>query len=833
MARHRLQLATPAAAFHDGFPLGNGALGAMVHGRPGVERFDLNLDTLWSGGPLPAEQGPPPSRLLPSLRQTLRSGQFLDADVLARQMQGPGWTQSYQPIGWLDWRYAADGDVEGYRRELDVADAVATTSYRNAGGPVEVVSFVSAPAGVLVVSVTGAGARIDPVELPRFTSPHPSVEVAEQEAWLVATGRAPAHVLPNYVDREPAVVYADDVPSPDGTVAAGMGFALVVAVQRAGADEVRLIVGAASGFRGYDQRPSADLAAITERARGRVSAALATGTAELRMAHTTDYRGLFDRVDLDLSPSYGSAADDPARAEFFFHYGRYLLISSSRPGTEAANLQGIWNADVRPGWSCNYTTNINAQMNYWLAESTALQDLHQPLFDLARDLARAGAATAARYYAAAGSAVHHNTDIWRFSTPVVGDPQFANWPSGLLWLAGHLWDHIEYGAGEEFVRDTALPVLRAAAAFALDMLVADANGELVMSPSTSPEHHFLTGTGHAATSEGSTMDQELVREVLTRYTLLVDRLAPGEPGDNDLAARARAALALLRPPAVGTDGALLEWYDERPSREPGHRHVSHLYGLYPGVRITEAGTPRDFAAARRALRTRLDHGSGYTGWSQAWIPLPGRTAARRRARRGFDLYPAGQSQLRLDAGPASRRRPAQRLDLPDRWQLRRGRRPDRADRPEPRARDQPAQDTPGRLAQRRPARYPLPWRPRDRHRMGRRHARPRHRHCRKRRRHRRRGPGHHPTAGGDRRERPPHRRRSGPRRDRRTAAPALERHPAHPVPPRHVRTQQGTAGPLRNLRITDVESVHDRLVSGRAMRCSPSKCARRPWSASS
>jgi alpha-L-fucosidase 2 len=215
--------------------------------------------------------------------------------------------------------------------------------------------------------------------------------------------------------------------------------------------------------------------------------------------------------------------------------------------------------------------------------------------------------------------VHHNTDIWRFSTPVIGDPQFANWPSGLLWLAGHLWDHIEYGAGEEFVRDTALPVFRAAAAFSLDMLVADSKGELVMSPSTSPEHHFQTSAGHAATSEGAAMDQELVREVLTRYTWLVERLALGEPGDKDLAARAYTALDLLRPPAVGTDGALLEWYDERPSREPGHRHVSHLYGLYPGSRITEAGTPRDFAAARRALQTRLDHGSGYTGWSQAWI----------------------------------------------------------------------------------------------------------------------------------------------------------------------------------------------------------------------
>ncbi|MFG6199841.1 glycosyl hydrolase family 95 catalytic domain-containing protein [Nonomuraea sp. JJY05] len=600
-ARHLIQLPAPAAHFHDGFPLGNGALGAMLHGRAGTERFDLNLDTLWSGGPLPAEEGPAPSRLLPELREVIRKGDFLQADALARRMQGPGWTESYQPLGRLDWCYAAGSRGDAYGRELDLAHAIATTRYHGDSGPVELSAFVSAPANVLVASATGDG----PLALPSFTSPHPGVHVSEFDAdgarWLVATGRVPAHVVPNYVDRHPATVYADDEPGQDGTVAAGMGFAVAVALQRTASGEVRLIASAAGGFRGFDQRPSADLAALAEEARGHVASALTSSTQELRAGHIEDYRGYFDRVDLDLSDS-----PEAARAELFYHYGRYLLISSSRPGTQAANLQGIWNADVRPGWSSNYTTNINVEMNYWPAEPTGLQELHGPMLDLIRDLVTAGATTADRYYGAAGSAVHHNTDIWRFTTPVVGEPWFTTWPSGLLWLAAHAWDHREYGGDG----DLALPVLRAATEFALDLLVPDENGRLVMSPSTSPEHRFLVEDSHAATSEGAAMDQELIREVLTRYTRLAS---------DALAERARSALALLRPVAVGDDGALLEWYDERSPHEPGHRHVSHLYGLYPGTRITESGTPRDFDAARRALRTRLENGSGHTGWSQAWI----------------------------------------------------------------------------------------------------------------------------------------------------------------------------------------------------------------------
>ncbi|WP_432991569.1 glycoside hydrolase family 95 protein [Dactylosporangium sp. CA-233914] len=611
--RYRIEVGEPAAEFEDGFPIGNGWLGAMLRGRPGVELLDLNADTLWSGGPLTPEPGPPPARLLPRLRQAIADGEHLLAEELARRLQGAAWTQSYQPLGRIEWRYGDQRAVSGYRRSLDLAEAEAVTEYASASGPVRLTALASNPDGVVVLTATGPGA-VPAAITPRLHSPHPDVAATRLADCLVWTGRAPAHVLPNYVvDRDPAVLY-DIAVDAAGTVAAGMGFAVAAAVRRYGPG-ARLLITAVTGFRGPGQRPSADLNALAAAAVARLTRALAVAPDELRARHVADHRRLFAAADLDLSRC---PPGDAHRAERLFHLGRYLLVAGSRPGTQPANLQGIWNADVRPGWSSNWTLNINAQMNYWAAESTGRPELHEPLLALARDLSVAGERTARRHYAVRGAAAHHNTDLWRFTAPVPGDPQWANWPSALLWLSAHAWDHLDHGAPAEFGRSTALPILRAAARFTLDMLVDDGAGALVFSPSTSPEHHFLVGTAaHAATSRGCAMDQELAREVLTRFTALSARWPA--PADAALTREAAAALSALRPVQRGPDGSLLEWYDERPPREPGHRHLSHLYGLYPGTRITETATPDDFAAARLALHTRLVFGSGHTGWSRAWI----------------------------------------------------------------------------------------------------------------------------------------------------------------------------------------------------------------------
>ncbi len=706
MASYCLDLDTPAAGFMDSFLIGNGWLGATVRGGIGTERFDLNLDTVWSGGPLQTEEGEAPAHLIPKLRDAIARRDYLRADELGRALQGKAFTQSYQPLGAIALTYAGDTVAAGYSRRLDVAEAVASSSYEGAAGAVRLQSFVSHPDGVMVALAMGPGVlSLDKARI-GFVSPHPDTDVTISEehgtVWLVATARVPTHVLPNYRPGADPVRYDDTSPDADGTVATGMGYAVVAALHRdAATGSLRLVASAASGYRGHDQRPSADFASLVLEARARVVAAIEQGTGALRKRHRDDYRSLFDRVDLDLTAS-GPAAE---RTELLFHFGRYLMISSSRPGTEASNLQGIWNVDVRPAWSSNYTININTQMNYWPAEATGLSDLHEPMFRLTRELALAGAATARRYYGAAGAAAHHNADLWRFTAPVPGIPQWSNWPAGLYWMAAHLQHHLDHGhADPAFADEVALPIYRAATGFALDMLVDDGTGALAASPSTSPEHSFVIDGTNVAITSATAMDQELIRETLTNFIGLA---AP----DDALASRARAALARLRLPVIGAGGNLLEWDDDKTPAELGHRHLSHLYGLYPGIRITEAGTPEAFEAVSRALYLRLDNGTGYTGWSQAWVLC-----------------------LARPAGAPSAQRLARGQRIPDRWQFRCRGRPDRTRRAESRGGDQPAQDPARQLAQRHDHQYPLSRRPRGERHVARWSARHRHHPVRPRRR---------------------------------------------------------------------------------------------------
>lgn len=637
--RHRVELGQPSVTFIDSFLVGNGALGAALRGGVGAEVMDLNLDTLWSGGPASALVDPPDPATVVLLRQAIAAGDHAEADRLARANLSDRWVQSYQPLARLTWAYGPTPErVTGYRRTLDLRRAVASVHYdadttadhtadhtaaaTRAGLDV----FVSAPAGVLVATSPADGGAVC------FELDHPA-EVTHEERdgarWTVATGRVPALVTPG---PDEVVRYAADSPDAAGTVPAGMGFAVVACVEQT-EDGARLLVAAESGFRGPAERPSADVGSLAALARTRVEAARGRTTADLLAEHERDHRSFYDRADVDLSASADPVA---AKAELYFHLGRYLMISGSRPGTQPLNLQGIWNADPVPPWSCDWTTNINLPMAYWPAEPTGLADLAEPLFGLVTDLADAGRRTAGDFYGTRGSVVHHNTDLWRFTAPVKGEPKWSSWPSALPWLAAHLGDHLDFGPGDPgslagTVADF-LPVLRAAVEHTLDMLVdaspdpggrpaagsghREGEGALVVSPSSSPEHTFVHEGSEYAVDAGCAMDQELAAEVLGRYLTLAEAAGPQDDG---LAARARAALDRLRPVQVGSGGDLLEYATERTPGEPGHRHLSHLYGLYPGTRITETRTPEHFEAARKALALRLEQGSGYTGWSQAWI----------------------------------------------------------------------------------------------------------------------------------------------------------------------------------------------------------------------
>ncbi|WP_431214239.1 glycosyl hydrolase family 95 catalytic domain-containing protein [Puia sp. P3] len=375
-----------------------------------------------------------------------------------------------------------------------------------------------------------------------------------------------------------------------------------------------------TGFRGYDQCPNGSV----EEA-GVIEKAVQLGYDELKSRHLTDMHNYFDRVTLNLGigsalptderlAAYTKGAADPGLEALYFQYGRYLLISSSRTPGVPANLQGIWNAELRAPWSSNYTTNINLQMNYWMAEECNLPEMVQPLIGLIGDMSVTGARAAKEFYGAKGWVVHHNSDIWAMATPVGdkgrGEPKWANWPMGGAWLVRHLWEHYLYTGDRTFLKDTALPLMKGAAEFIGDWLIPDARGRLVTAPSMSPENDFIYKDDKVAdVSVATTMDMGIIRDLL-------DNLAAADSVLGDTSLSGLLALrARLMPYQVGSQGQLQEWYKDYASPDPHHRHVSHLYSLYPAHEISVARTPDLAAAVKQSLILRGDVG---TGWSMAW-----------------------------------------------------------------------------------------------------------------------------------------------------------------------------------------------------------------------
>ncbi|WP_285739415.1 glycoside hydrolase family 95 protein [Kitasatospora phosalacinea] len=628
---HLLHYRSPAGTFLEALPLGNGTLGAAVYGGVPTERIELNADTLWSGGPGPRDRAG--AAHLPDVRAAvLEQHDFAKADALAvEHLQGPS-VEAYQPLATLELTFAVPGEAADYRRELDLARAVHTVEFAAGGVRYRREAFVSAPAGVLAVRLTAdtPGALSFRAALP---TPHPGARPAADggTGTLEVSGRAPVRVP---YGPDPADDYAEDE---------GTGFAAALRVSTTGgrttadrdglevtgADAAVLLLAVGTGFRGWQQRPDGPGPALAG-ARRLLAAAHGRDYRDLRTEHLTDHRRLFGAADLTL-PGPAGAADrptderlaaanagtpDPGLAALLFAHGRYLLIASSRPGTQAANLQGIWNPFPTPPWNSNWTSNINLQMNYWHAETTGLAECHQPLFDLVDDLAEAGRATARAYYDAPGWCCHHNVDVWRATNPVGGSPSWANWPMAGPWLAAHLWDHHLFHRDRAFLAERAYPVMREAARFVTALLVEHPDGTLVTCPSTSPEHHFRLDDGTlAAVGAGSAMDQWLAAELFENTAAAARELDT----DHALAAELTALRARLRPPAVGADGRLLEWSEDLPEEDPGHRHFSHLYGLYPGSAIDPLTAPDLVEPARRALDRRLEHGGGGTGWSLAWL----------------------------------------------------------------------------------------------------------------------------------------------------------------------------------------------------------------------
>jgi alpha-L-fucosidase 2 len=635
MTTDELWYRQPALTPAEALPLGNGRSGAMLYGGTGRERVDLNADTLWSGLPYGTAQcaDPPSAHLAPLRDAVLHSRDYDLADDLSHRMQGP-FGQAYQPLGTLTVDTDAGEGCQDYRRALDLDGAVHTVMYRRGKEAVVRESFLSAPAGVLVMRLAAEGTSAVSFTA-RLASPHQGAAARPADAdsaTVVLTGRAPAHLA---FDEPAPLTYRSD---------AGTGFAAALHVEavggtrEVGADGTVTVHGArsavlrvalATGYRGWDVPPAGPAEGCAEEALKVLAAAVATPYEELYAEHVADHRALYRRVALRLGAAAPAAADvptderlaaagagaaDPGLAALLFAYGRYLLIASSRPGGQPATLQGVWNHDTTPPWNSNWTVNINLQMNYWPAEVTALPECHEPLLRLVEELAVPGARTARDFYGCRGWTAHHNVDLWRLTDPVSGSPSWAAWPMGAAWLCAHLWQHYEFGGDRAFLARI-YPVLRDAALFLHDFLVQDADGRLVTCPSTSPEHRFRSASGRlVAVGASATMDYWLIGELFGNCIRAAHELG----ADDDFTIRLREALSRLRPPATGADGRLLEWSEDVPEEDPGHRHFSHLYGLFPGRAVNPRTTPELAAAAGAALRRRLAGGSGSTGWSAAW-----------------------------------------------------------------------------------------------------------------------------------------------------------------------------------------------------------------------
>jgi alpha-L-fucosidase 2 len=605
----------PAATWNEALPVGSGRLGAMIFGGVAEERLQLNEDTVWAGEKRD-RINPAGAKAIPVIRQLLFDRKPVEAEALANEavIAVPRRMPPFQPVGDLVVTLAVPGEVSDYRRELDLDDAVARVRYRAGGATYVREVFASAVDKIIVVrfTVDGPGTLDLSATLRREKDAATrtiGTDIVAMDGQAIA--QPPRHAdEPKTGARFTAMVRA----VADGARVRAEGQAIRVA----GARTVTLVVAAASNVR----EPSP-----ADACRKVLSAAAAKSYDHLRRDHVSDYQRLFRRVKLELggvAPDLPTderlvrvqkGADDVDLEALYFRFGRYLLISSSRPGGMAANLQGIWNDSLAPSWDSKYTININTEMNYWPAEVTNLSELHDSLFDLIDKAREDGRRVARTLYGAGGFVIHHNTDLWGHAVPI-DQARSGLWPMGGAWLSLHFWDRYDYTRDRRFLAERAYPVMKEAAQFLLDSMVEDDKGRLLIGPSVSPENRYRLADGTVgALTMGAAMDTEIAHALFGRVIDSSQILGV----DESFRARVAKARDRLPPLAIGRHGQLQEWLEDYDDADPGHRHISHLFALHPGNQITLRRTPELARAARVTLERRLAAGSGHTGWSRAWI----------------------------------------------------------------------------------------------------------------------------------------------------------------------------------------------------------------------
>ncbi len=656
---YTMHFAQPASKWADALPVGNGRLGAMVFGVPGLDRLQLNEESIWDGEPNRDRNNPKAAAAIPRIRELLFAGNIAEAQALAVSdvLSIPRRMPCYQTLGDLHLDFspmglAPDTTVESYRLQLDLDTAIAKVTFQHDSVTYTREIFSSAPDQVIIVRLTADKPGLLHLRLSLDRPGSFQTKRASKDKIIMQGQALPVNDNPGLPAKENQTgvrFHAALLAVPEGgTILPANGDADAT-LEIAGANMITLFIDCATSYRypahaGKNSGVDADvLTGDAEAMRAAVDRNLTQASrrsyADLRRRHIEDHQRYFRRAAISFGPDpKASTATDQRVAAIkaggedlhllpiYFQFGRYMLISSSRPGTLAANLQGIWNESVDPPWGSKYTVNINAEMNYWFAESANLAELHLPLFDLLHATLKPGALSAKEIYRANGSVVHHNTDIWDDSGPIDGLGGGV-WPMGASWLSLHLWRYYAYTGDLRFLAEQAYPALRANAVFLLDYLVRDPKtGHLITGPSCSPENAYQLPDGKSYNlCMGPTMDISIVRAVFWRLLESAEHLKNLAAGtsavsaDEELLTRIRAAMSQLPPFQIGHDGRLQEWQVDYKDHEPGHRHISHLFGLFPEDQITVQGTPELARAARLVLDKRLAAGGGSTGWSRAWI----------------------------------------------------------------------------------------------------------------------------------------------------------------------------------------------------------------------
>lgn len=601
----------PAGSWNEALPVGNGRLGAMIFGGIEKERIQLNEESVWTGKPR-WDANPDALKNLPEVRKLLFAGKYAEAEKLAQSgIMGHfkrDNASSYQTLGDLTLDFGPARALSGYRRELDISEAIAKVSYTSNQIKFTREIFSTAPGQAIVIRLT-ADRPGSVTFTSRLSRPGNKAVISTEGNQLVMSEHVGDGVGVKMAARLKII--------PDGGTLVSGGDSIKVT----NANSVTLFLTAATDYSGDD--PALSSGSMMNNISGQ-------DYDDIRKAHISDYESYFNRVSLDLGSGNGNyyATDarltalqngyaDPDLIELYYQFGRYLLISSSRPGDLPANLQGIWADGLNPPWSADYHININIQMNYWPAEITNLGELELPFtyfIDAIRPDARR---TAKEVYGLKGIVAHYTTDVWHYTEPL-GAIGYGMWPMGIAWSCQNIWDHFLFSGDTSYLKNKAYPIMREAAEFCTGWLVTDPKtGLLVSGPSISPENSFIIpgGKGRASMVMGPTMDHMIIRDLLQNTIKASEILET----DKSFRTKMQKTLDKLTPVRIGSDGRIMEWSEEFEEAEPGHRHMSHLYGLHPGNQITQQEHPELMEAARKTIEYRLAHGGGHTGWSRAWI----------------------------------------------------------------------------------------------------------------------------------------------------------------------------------------------------------------------